>query len=124
MADYLLPILREGLNIIETRGWAERGTGTEGPVNIRTALIRAAQREAPKGGWYPHYIEALNMLRLELNGIHFWEYGVARKKGGRRPRTHEEVVAKLSAIINLLETHEAQGTGERPRRSGPDLRPV
>jgi hypothetical protein len=124
MADYLLPILREARDIIKIRGWAEGGTGT-GKVNIRTAVKAATETTVGREPWYPHYIEVLNALRLQLNGIHFWEYGVARKTGGRRPRTHDEVVEKLSTIIDMLEHHEAQvGHSKRPGRSGVDKRPV
>jgi len=125
MADYLLPILREGRDIIEIRGWAEGGIKPTGPVNIRTAVKIAAENLIKGEPWYPHYIEVLNVLRLQLNGIHFWEYGIARKRGGRRPRTHDEVMEKLSTIIEMLEHHEAQvGHGKRPGRSGADKRPV
>ena len=107
MAEYTLPVLKRTLEILQERGWtihfSSYSLANGGPLNIRSA-VGVAVREVAHG-YYDVLIEVLDLLTKQLNGIHHWEAG---PKSKYRPRTHEEVVGKLSTIIDKVERSEVQ----------------
>ena len=124
MADYTLPVLKRTLEIIHERGWTKHFSTYSlcngGPLNIRTA-VQLAQHELHPGERSVQ-IGVLQTLTMHLEGIMDWEAGV-RSTG--RPRTHDEVVRKLTDIIKKVETDGPQTlTGKRSSRTGFGAQPA
>jgi hypothetical protein len=125
MADSTLPVLKRTLELIQERGWTVHysaySQANGGPLNLRMAITKAVDEVAD--GSREAQISALQCLTMQLEGIHSaWEAGTT---SGSRPRTHDEVVEKLSDIINRLEHDAPEGfDGLRTHRADFGKRPA
>jgi len=117
MAETVIPILKRAVQLLEERGWTQHYSTFSlvngGPLNIRTAIQLAQHELYP--GQRDIQIAALHFLTLRLGGITNWE--------SRRPRTHDEVMRKLTDLIkDLNDAHEtgdgrvshSRGFGKQP----------
>ena len=115
MADQTLQIVTRARDILQERGWTPRfsafSVGNHGPVNIRTA-VQVAARELTgddKGSSYREFLGAIQAITAALDsGIQSWEAGGSAGQS----RSHNDVVAKMTSIVERLEK------GEKPRLSG------